>query len=393
MKNLFAAVALVFPLLAQAGVSIDLRDASVPMVIETFFRGVMNRDYVVQGQIPPDKRMTVFVRDLAPADAMTLIADQLRVAGFSVTDRDGVTVIAPSMPSAVSSTSSESAPASDVEKEEVASPRRVYIARWRPVDYLASVVSSFQSVKHVVQSVDRLTYIASDDDDKMIQELLAQLDVALPSVTVRAALIEVMTSQDEARSFQAAVSLLAGKLTASVAAGSKLVSGALAIKTSSVDSVLSMLEGDTRFRLVSRPTVNVLSGETATLAVGSEVPVRGQVSVTNNGQTLQGIDYRSGGLSLSVTPRVAQESITLKIDQQLSSFAVTTTSNIDSPTMLKRRMTSTIQTTPGNVVMLAGLDEEKQTDNRSGLSFLPDRLHAFNQTRSNSQLVLLLEVE
>lgn len=139
--------------------------------------------------------------------------------------------------------------------------------------------------------------------------------------------------------------------------------------------------------------MSVVSGETATLTVGSDVPVRGAVSLDQSGNALQSVEYRTGGLTLSVTPQVFQDSMLVKVDQQLSSFATTTTSTIDSPSLLKRKLTTSILMQDTDLVMLAGLDESKDMKSRSGVSFLPDFLRSSSSSKSRSQLVLLLEVK
>jgi len=102
--------------------------------------------------------------------------------------------------------------------------------------------------------------------------------------------------------------------------------------------------------------------------------------------------YRSAGVQLTVEPRIFEELIVAKVSQEISSFAVTTTSGIDSPTMMKRSASTVIDLRPGEVVALAGLDETRETSTRSGLSWLP---FDFSRSGSNarSQILLFLQAE
>jgi type II secretory pathway component GspD/PulD (secretin) len=107
----------------------------------------------------------------------------------------------------------------------------------------------------------------------------------------------------------------------------------------------------------------------------------------------QSIDYKSAGVQIELEPRILAEHVQLKVRQQMSSFSLTTTSNIDSPTILKREATTTVVVKPGELVVLAGMDEQRDSSSTSGLSFLPNFLNGSNREKSRSQLVLLLEVQ
>jgi len=83
--------------------------------------------------------------------------------------------------------------------------------------------------------------------------------------------------------------------------------------------------------------------------------------------------------------------IQLTVQQERSSFARTLTGVNDSPTLNQTTATAQLILTPGQTVAIAGLDEQSESDTRSGLfgGLLPSR------TRSNrhSQLVLLVQAD
>lgn len=439
MRRLLLGVWLACASLAHAaGVSIELRDAPVPMFLDAVVRGVLGRDYVLSSAVSPDRRVSIMVRDIDKEKAFDLALVILRGQGLNVEDRDGILFVAPGSAPSINNApeAREAGPGASTERGSWVSPPevvvdvswRVYRPHHRSVSFLSSIVTAMggrvgagvavrgdslagglsasgtgalsgssyggqSQSSPVVSAPDVLVYAVSEEKGAEIDKILAEVDVPSPAVQIRAVLVEVSDSGDSARSMSGALSLLAGRVGVSYQAGAAVVGGALTIKAGGLDAVLSMVDGDSRFRMVSQPRVQVVSGETASFTVGSEVPVRGQMTLTKDGSPLQSIEYRSGGLILSVTPQVYADSTVVKVDQQLSSFSMTTTSNIDSPTMLKRRLSSVVRAAEGDVVMLAGLDEERDSETHSGLSFLPRWAQSSSEQKSRSQLVLLLEVK
>lgn len=224
-----------------------------------------------------------------------------------------------------------------------------------------------------------------------VMALLEKVDIPAPSVTIRAALVELSTSGDESFNVGLALNLLGSKLGVSLAGG-VMDQNFVKIKNSSVEAFVSALEGDTRFRIVTEPRLVVADGHTGKIVVGSEVPTRGAVSYDDSGNSLQSIEYRSAGVIFQVTPRIFRDRVLIKLAQQVSNFSRTTTSGIDSPTIIKRDLETVVDLSESQVLLMGGLDENKESASSSGLSFLPDWMRSKSDSQSNTQLMLMLEV-
>lgn len=61
--------------------------------------------------------------------------------------------------------------------------------------------------------------------------------------------------------------------------------------------------------------------------------------------------------------------------------------------MMKREASTVVQAEDGEVIAIAGLDESRETNSSSGLSWLPSFLQSKNNNKSRSQILLLLEVK
>ena len=156
--------------------------------------------------------------------------------------------------------------------------------------------------------------------------------------------------------------------------------------------MLSAIDSDSRFKYVSEPSMQILDGQKGRLVVGSEVPVRGQSTVTQSGQVIQSVEYRQSGVLLMVEPRIFADGISLRLFQQVSNFSTTKTSGIDSPTLVKRELETQVQVRDGDLLVLAGMDEDKDNTARSGLFFLPKSLDSVTRDKSRTQLLIFMEV-
>lgn len=155
-----------------------------------------------------------------------------------------------------------------------------------------------------------------------------------------------------------------------------------------------MLETDSRFKVVSSPSLRIQSGARGVFSVGQEVPVLGALSFPQGaGQAAQSVEYRSSGVIFDIKPTVRNAVIELALSQQLSDFIKTTTGVNNSPTLTKRELKTTVGLQDGDVIVLGGLAEDKDTQTRDGTSFLPSFLHTSGKEVSSSEILLVLQVQ
>ena len=212
---------------------------------------------------------------------------------------------------------------------------------------------------------DQLAYKCLPSLCIRLKKLLAQLDTPEAQVVLRAAVYEVGTTQSDGSAIQVATKLLNGRLNANL--GTTIASAAnLHLVVGGLDAVLSILDQDSRFKVVSRPMLRVRTGAQAKFSVGQQVPVLGAVSQDRNGNPIQSVEYRQSGTIFTVQPDIRLDVVDLNITQELSTFVTTTTGVNNSPTLMQRTATSQLTIKPGEVVVFAGLQEQRddQTDSR-----------------------------
>jgi len=281
----------------------------------------------------------------------------------------------------------------------------VYRRKHRTVEYLQMVLHSAgirigaggmggvdQGNQAVGLAQDSIVITGSPERREKVLKLLAEIDCKPVVMNVRAALVEFTDTKEDSFSLGAILSLIGSKLTLGLNAGVTPSDNYARIKNGSIDAVLKAINGDTRFRFRTMPSIRLVDGQRGRLQVGSNVPVRGALTLTKDGTPLQSVEYKSTGVILTVQPQALDGHVVASVMQEVSSVAQTTTSNIDSSTFNTRQIEAYVDAEDGEVVMLAGLDEDSSAESKSSLSWLPFATNRTNNSR-NTQLVVLLEFQ
>lgn len=267
---------------------------------------------------------------------------------------------------------------------------RFYIPRSRRPADLQVLANKLLKTEYV--SSDRVFLRGSEKDVAKVEEIISQFDSPPASVKVQALLIEYSDTSNKSRSVGLALSALGGKLGLSLGS-TAVLSNFVKIQSSSINAVLSAVDGDSRFQIVDSPNTLCDHGETCRVQVGSEVPVLGAVSIDKNGNPQNSITYRDSGSILDVTPEIMRDFIRLKVSQTVSSFTKNSTSGIDSPSILKRALSAVLTMQDGDMVVLGGLETSQSETTRYGLPFVPRFLDSTSSAKTSTQLLLVLHLE
>ncbi|MBX2854256.1 MAG: type II secretion system secretin GspD [Rhodobacteraceae bacterium] len=244
---------------------------------------------------------------------------------------------------------------------------------------------------------------ASPSNWRKLEAILTQLDVPPLQVLLEVNIVEV-TLKDELQ-YGLQWFFQSGNSSFSL---SNLTSGAVTaafpgfnyvFQTSDVRLALSALTDITDVRMVSAPSLMVLNNQTASLQVGDQVPiaVQSSQSVTDpDAPIVNSIQFRDTGVILNVTPRVNNSGLVIaEIEQEVSSVVRTSTSNLNSPTIQQRRLSSTVAVGDGESVTLGGLIQDNDSTIKSGvpgLSEIPFLGAAFRSTSDRVNRTELLVI-
>ncbi|MDT4292297.1 type II secretion system secretin GspD [Methylomonas sp. MO1] len=242
-----------------------------------------------------------------------------------------------------------------------------------------------------------LIIVATAQEYAVIDRVLKQLDVLPLQVMIDATIVEVTLNDDLKYGLQwyfshnnggtnqinggsvqglnlvdltkdAAKALSTGGFSYAFSSGSK-----------DIQAVLNASAKNNNVNVISSPSLMVLNNQEATIKVGDSVPIRSSVStpvtssgVNNNPIQTSSIQMVDTGVNLSVRPRVnAGGLVLMDILQSVNQAIKTTTSEtIDSPTIQKREIESSVAVQSGETIVLGGLIKENNDYLRDGVPLL-----------------------
>ncbi|HBY2254918.1 TPA: hypothetical protein MIS02_06565 [Klebsiella pneumoniae] len=248
-----------------------------------------------------------------------------------------------------------------------------------------SLKGSSRASNYINRIGDILVYYGTKEDIAILKTLVTSLDTMSDEVVVSGYVFEVQTSQSDGSGILLAAKILSDKFNISVGAAG--LDNFINIRTGSIDAIFNLLKTDSRFTVVSAPRLRVKNNASESFSVGSDVPVLGSVTVNNN-TTTQSVEYRSSGVLFNVTPSIKSRTMDLKIQQQLSNFVTTETGVNNSPTLIKRDVTTEVSLADGDIILLGGLAEQKDSKASSGWSFFGSRTSESNKT----DIMVMLQV-
>lgn len=263
-------------------------------------------------------------------------------------------------------------------------------------------VSNVGEVRIIADEANNSVVIVSTAQEyEVIRNVIGQLDVMPLQVLVDATIVGVSLKDDLKYGIQWYFSHNNGGqnivTSGSSTTGADLVKVAAAAVTGGFGYSFISNSGDIRALLsaeatngnvnvISSPSIMVLNNQEASIQVGDEIPLRTSQAtnvtnvntgvVDNNTQTsgglvTSGIQQRKTGVKLRVKPRVnANGFVIMDIEQTVERAVPTQSSNIDSPTIQSREITSNVAVQSGETIVLGGLIDDSNTLDQTGIPFL-----------------------
>ncbi len=404
LVGFIAVLAFALPVKAQDS-GFNLQRIPVREICQLFFGEVLKTPYVLEPSILADERV-ISARFSAGTDPLSSITSFLRSLGISVTRRNGVDYVA-------------LRDASQIAQDDV--ENFIYMPVYRDVSFLVDLLrplfvkGAFTSSRGVSPApgaalpaggaplgsaaaavdkpVDMLVFSGPEKEVATLKKLLPQVDTKLGEVLVRVQVYEVSNDDRNGSAFSVALNLLGGHVQFALGGNSTAGDSVARFRSNVVDIAYSILDADSRFKVVSSPSLRVRSGASGRFSVGQEVPVLGAVSYPGNGAPpVQSVDYRPSGVIFELQPTVRNGSIDLNVTQQISSFVNTSTGVNNSPTLIKREVQTALNVSDGEIVVLGGLAETKESKSDSGPSWLPRFLHNRSEESARTEIILVLQV-
>lgn len=397
MKLFYLLLICIMPFSVSAkNVSLNLSGITLNDAITLFYTEVAQKPFMVSPELIADKRPVNF--SITPdMDEYAFMIRYLQNAGVAISKKNGVDYLY-------------------LQEKTIYQPPRysfVYTPQFRSVAYLSDILQSQVSgsfsnggkvgvgdispaavnEKSVSDMLNRngdvLVFYGTKPDIQRIESILPLIDKPAEEVLVAGYVFEVQTSERNGSGLALAAKLMSGKFTIETGTAQGL-SNFVRFSSGSLDALYELFRTDSRFHVVSSPQLRVRSGSNASFSVGSDVPVLGQVSYVD-GQAVQSIDYRSSGVIFNVQPQIRAAAIDLNIHQQLSNFAKTETGVNNSPTLIKREVNTDVSLRDGDIILLGGLAENKDSNAGTGLSFLPAWFGTTATEKTKTDIIIVLQ--
>ena len=126
--------------------------------------------------------------------------------------------------------------------------------------------------------------------------------------------------------------------------------------------IIDAVKSDTGSNLLSTPSIMTLDNEEASILVGQEVPITtGEVLGNANDNPFRTIQRKDVGIQLQVTPQInSAGGITLKIKQEVSAIAGPVSSGSSELILNKREIETRVVAANGAIVALGGLLDQNE---------------------------------
>lgn len=143
--------------------------------------------------------------------------------------------------------------------------------------------------------------------------------------------------------------------------------------------------------IISRPKMVVLNNETASMNVGTQIPVvKSETSAIDVGGITPSINrnitYTNTGVQVGITPVINSDGIlTMNINLNLSEAQINGTSGIDSPLIVTRSLQTSVVMQSDQTILLGGLISKNKSTTDSGVPYLKDIPFIGNAFASQSE--------
>lgn len=243
---------------------------------------------------------------------------------------------------------------------------------------------------------------------RALQGVMARLDQPARQVVIEVTVAEVTLTDEFSHGVEwalrnAGIGNFDGPLTALTGATGTGTGGLRWSPISSsgqVKAVLNAFAKNSRVNILSTPRIMVRSGETASINVGTEVPIiTSQATAPDlqqggNSSILQQVQFRKTGVSLEIEAVVhSGQRVDLKVTQEVSEAKATDTSDISSPSIFSRKLQTSLSLSDGDSYLLGGLISSSNTRARTevpGLGRIPLLGKLFQNTLDENQRTELL---
>ncbi|MEA3366486.1 MAG: secretin N-terminal domain-containing protein, partial [Planctomycetota bacterium] len=220
---------------------------------------------------------------------------------------------------------------------------------------------------------------------QVIADMIEELDQPPPQVLVQVLLADVTIDDTEefgvewnVRERYRSHDLLGGTAPAfSASAGLTLNQGfTVSVTGGDVNFLLRAIEAQGRVEILSRPQILATDNQEATINIGQRVPFITNSRITEDGTTINTIEYEDVGIILNVTPRITPDGfVRMEVNPEISSIddsTVPISTGVNAIVVNSRSAETTVTVQDGHTIVVGGLIRTTDRDHVNKVPFLGD---------------------
>lgn len=163
----------------------------------------------------------------------------------------------------------------------------------------------------------------------------------------------------------------------------------------SLKLAFDLLQKNDKIHMLANPFIVCSDGKESTFNVGNQIPtLASQQSTINSTNTVQAINYVNTGITVTFTPVVLSKSeLMLKLQVELSNGESNTTSQLNTPIIATRKLTSELRMLDGQSFIVAGLIQKQYQVTNHQLPFTGSWSTIFGSVANNtieSELIIII---
>ncbi len=244
--------------------------------------------------------------------------------------------------------------------------------------------------------------IADDYTNEHIKRIIENLDRPVQQVLIKVLFVEVTYRDDYDFGLEGALDLNNSR------PGSNVFDTAFGVAAESAGGFYRLLESDVnvtiraiqevgKTEVLSRPSILTRNNQEAVITVGQEVPFITSSQTTEQGNTINVIQYEDIGIILRVTPFITKDGLVeMILAPEISTITdetVPISETVNSPVFAKRSADTVVVTPNGQTVVIGGMMEDNNIEVENKVPILGDIPllgSIFRRTQKNNSKTELL---
>jgi len=226
-----------------------------------------------------------------------------------------------------------------------------------------------------------LIVITDEETNKQIEKIVENLDKPVPQVLIKVLFLEVTHTNGVDLGVEASYTYGSEGETRDTiqtlfGLASETRGGFYKILDEDLDILIRAMADHSKLEVLSRPSVLARNNQEATITVGQEVPFIRNSRITENGDTINTIEYEDIGIILKVTPHITPERLVeLEVVPEISTLTgetVPISETVNARVIAKRSAETRVVVDDGRTVVIGGMMEDNETETVHKIPILGD---------------------